>query len=101
MILDNLDKKLKSLKQKFESDLKAFIVLKGHKGNGKLIKSVNVDVKNTNGKYTIEIDAAKYIQYLDHGDFLKKFLSDKQKELEKIIQEEVEKDIVNIFKQLK
>jgi hypothetical protein len=91
----NIESKVKELESKWMKDLKEDIVHAGHEGKGALIKSIHIKVKDGQKGPQITIQADDYIKYLDNGNFLKRFLEKKEKELIKIIDDNIGKDILD------
>lgn len=95
--------KLKQLASKFEQDL--IKLLAPHKKTGKLEKSIKISFIKEGDNYKLSLNALGYIKNLEDGNLLKKFISDKKKELAKEITktmvQDVKKEIMNSLKQLK
>ena len=85
MKTDNLDTALEELKVTIKEDLIKTLNAKGHKGEGKLEKSIRIDIRHTGDEYKLSIEAFQYLLYLDNG----KFYTDWFKRMEDKINEEI------------
>lgn len=93
------DQALSALATKFKQDLIAELSSKGHKHSGKLAASIVFSFRKNGDKTVIELSCLSYIKYLEKGDFIKKFLESKQKEIEVTVKKNIKKDIIDFLKQ--
>lgn len=101
MEFKNLDRKIKTLDKKFTDDLKKLIIERGHQGTGKLLNSIKATVVFQNSDYLILIEGKEYLVYLEDHKLIEDFLSEKSKELQKIVLEETMKDLKELIKKIK
>ncbi|HWY35518.1 MAG TPA: hypothetical protein VNX68_12805 [Nitrosopumilaceae archaeon] len=95
MQIKKLEAACKILESKWKKDLIDEIHHAGHEGTGKLEKSIVIKVREGKKGPQITIESDFYIQFLDKGVFLKKFLEKREKELEKIIKDSLSQDILD------
>ena len=99
METNETDISLRSLPEKFKSDLIVALNAKGHNKSGKLSSSISFSLKKEGDKTLIELYCMEYIKYLEKGNFLKNFLEKKQKEIKEVLTKAAKKDILNFLKQ--
>lgn len=91
----HLNEKIKPLEKKWKDDLIKLIISKGHQGQGVLIDSIECKIQITSTEISINLEANEYIKYLDDGHLFKGFKEEKIKELKKIVEKEIKKDIMS------
>ena len=86
---------LADLNNQLSINLKQFIKSEGYIATGKLANSIKFKSTFRNNDLKIKLDALEYINYLDDGDLLTKFLS-KQSTIDLIQQFYVENLVIDL-----
>lgn len=95
-----LERELKILSQNLQADLKQFLRDRGHEGEGILDNSIRITFKKDVNGYNLQLEALKYIQYLEHGQFIKDWYAKNMNLIKDTISKYAIKDIVEDIKQL-
>ena len=69
---------IQTLNIKLTSAIKSYIKKKDFIASGNLYKSIKFNCTYNNGDLKIKIKGKEYVQYLDEGNFLNKFMDEKK-----------------------
>ena len=94
MKFNNLEKELKVFQKKMESDLKK-LIKEEHYDTGALYRSINFKITVTDDEINLEFIANEYLEYLEGGNFIKRFLREKRDELPNVVRKSIIQDIIN------
>jgi hypothetical protein len=94
MKFPNTQKQADKYARSIERQLKAFIKERDHIDTGSLYNSIKVNINFNDGDIDIEMIANDYLVYLDKGDFIREFLSDKLTNLPQEITDAIAEDIL-------